>query len=564
VLTSAARRMGMRAPTCAPRMALWMLVALLGGMPHLQQAQAQPLANPAPDSGAAAGFRFDLMDDLGERGATLFDTIEARAQKLASRPYDPDAAKLPEALAKLSYSQYRAIRFRPAAALWRDESLFEVQLFHPGFLYREPVVINLVEAAGKDDESPRGGRPLVFDPELFRYDGPAADVADAVTPDLGFAGFRIHFPINAEDYKDEFLVFQGASYFRIVGPGQLYGLSARGLAVDTAESRGEEFPVFREFWLEKPAADAAQLVIHALLDSPSVTGAYRFEVRPGAPTEIGVEARLYARKDVGKLGIAPLTSMFLHGKNSVRFKDDFRPQVHDSDGLLMLTAAGEWIWRPLTNPRHLHVSSLLDEGPLGFGLFQRDRDFSNYADMEARYERRPSLWVIPEGTWGRGRVELVEIPTDSETHDNITAYWVPEQALKAGERRRYRYRLRSVDASVREHQLAQVSQTRIGWAAIPGQSNPPPRGHRQFIVDFAGGPLAALGSRQPVRAEIEKNRGEISDLDVSMLPDGGGWRASFKLAPDGDQPSDMRLSLHLRDQRLSEVWSYVWHPSALE
>jgi len=487
---------------------------------------------------------------------TLFDTITSRAKLLAKSGFKPEVTHIPEALAKMDYDQYRSIRFRPDSSLWHNESKFELQLFHAGFLYKEPVVLHMA-TNGADST-------VQFKQEFFNYDGKAAPLAGIAPKDIGFAGFRIHYPLNNNQYKDEFAVFQGASYFRIVGPGQAYGLSARGLAVDTAEPKGEEFPVFREFWMMKPTPVETHMVMYALLDSPSVTGAYRFDIYPGSPTEMKIQARIFARKDITKVGIAPLTSMHMFGENSVRHFDDFRPEVHDSDGLLMQTSSGEWVWRALTNHRGLHVSSLGDTNPLGFGLLQRDRDFNNYLDTEANYERRPSLWVKPEGDWGKGRVELVEIPSDSEANDNIVAYWVPDQAMKAGETREFIYRLRSFDADLPEQTVAKVVRTRTGWGATAAQGNPPPKSKRQFAVDFRGGELDKLPADAVLTADLAKNLGTITDLHVSKLPDGKTYRASFKVEPDGNNVVDMRLFIKLRDKRLTEVWSYVWYPDAIQ
>lgn len=292
-------------------------------------------------SAGLAGFANAQQPQVAPAAATeiaqpdLFDAIASRAKLLARREYKPIQANIPEALANMDYDQYRSIRFRPESSLWHNESLFELQLFHPGFLYREPVTLHMA-TDGPDAF-------VQFKQEYFNYDGPAAPLAGVAPENIGFAGFRVHYPLNSNEYKDEFLVFQGASYFRLVGPGLAYGLSARGLAIDTAEPKGEEFPVFREFWLVKPAPTDTRMVMYALLDSPSITGAYRFEIIPGAPTEMAVEARIFARKDILKVGIAPLTSMYMWGENHTRFVDDFRPEVHDSDGLLMAASNGEWI-----------------------------------------------------------------------------------------------------------------------------------------------------------------------------------------------------------------------------
>lgn len=517
------------------------------GLTMCSLAAAQSASSPSPAVAPAE------LTDIAI--PSLLDAIAERAQKLAKRDYAPIATNIPDALAKMDYDQYRAIRFRPEAAIWHDESLFELQLFHPGFLYREPIKLHMA-ADGIDSF-------VQFKQDYFTYDGPAAPLAGTAPENIGFAGFRIHYPLNSNDYKDEFVVFQGASYFRMVGPGLAYGLSARGLAIDTAEPKGEEFPVFREFWMVKPAPTDTRMVMYALLDSPSITGAYRFEIIPGAPTEMAVEARLFARKNIQKVGIAPLTSMYMWGENHTRFIDDFRPEVHDSDGLLMAASNGEWIWRPISNHRQLRVSSMMDENPRGFGLLQRDRDFDHYMDLEARYEKRPSMWIMPEGDWGKGRAELVEIPSDSETNDNVVAYWVPAKGMKAGSRATFKYRLRSFDDNLPENVGAKVIRTRIGWGANPGQANPPPMSKRKFIIDFRGGELENLSTDSPLVAEFQHSSGTISELGVRQLPDGRTWRASFKLEPEGNNVADMRLYLKLRDQRLSEVWSYVWYPDSI-
>ena len=482
----------------------------------------------------------------------LFDTVTERAEALAGRSHVTGTDALPEALRGLDYDTYRQIRFRPETALWGDEGLFSVQLFHTGFLFESPVHLHTVE----DGEV----TSLDFDPARFRYDDTAADLPEQDLSNAGHAGFRLHFPLNRAEYHDEFAVFLGASYFRLVGRDQGYGLSTRGLAIDTALPGGEEFPEFREFWLIRPAPEATRMTVLALLDSPSLAGAYRFDIVPGRDIQVEVTARLFARRDVERLGVAPLTSMFAHGDTTPRASDDHRPAVHDSDGLLMLTGRDEWIWRPLSNPRSLRVSSLLDRDPRGFGLAQRERDFDRYLDLEARYDRRPSQWVEPLAPWGPGQVQLVEIPSPDETHDNIVAYWVSDIPLRAGESRELHYRTHTFGADLPAPSPASVTRTRQGWGGVPGDPSPPARSRRHFMVDFAGGELEGLAADQPVEAELSTNRGEIHHLQARALPDGRGWRASFRLDPEGQQSTDMRLQLRLRNEIISETWNYVWHP----
>jgi periplasmic glucans biosynthesis protein len=486
----------------------------------------------------------------------LFEEVAAMAATLSAAAYEPPVDMLPEAFRDMSYDQYRAIRFRPDAALWRDESRFEAQFFHPGFLFRHPVTLYEVDAGAV--------REITFDPGLFRYEAEAEELAQQGRGDLGFAGFRLHYPLNTEDYKDELIVFLGASYFRLVGPGQVYGLSSRGLAIDTASPGGEEFPAFRKFWLLRPAPDADTVTILALLDSPSVSGAYRFDLHAGPGFTVEVDKRLYARRDVARLGIAPLTSMFFFGEASVRRYDDFRPRAHDSEGLMKQTGAGEWIWRPLTNPVRLRISSLRDEKPRGFGLVQRNRDFFGYLDMEAEYHRRPSQWVTPlDGDWGVGGVELVEIPTGDETNDNIVAYWVGDAPFPAGDQRRYRYRLTLFDDVPPGDPPARVVRTRSGWGAVPGVAEPPPQSLRRYIVDFAGGEFDAKDPGDGIQPSLEASAGTITDLRVRRLPEGAGWRATFLLDPEGGRAADLRLVLTLDGRPITETWNHVWYPDEL-
>ncbi len=484
---------------------------------------------------------------------SLHTYVNERALRSARLPYTPYERTVPAALERLDYAQYRSIEFRPQAALWRGESPFELQLFHPGSLYQDRVRIHLVEDGR--------ARELLLDRELFRYPETLAATAAELSPELGYAGFRVHYPFGHSGQSQEAAVFLGASYFRLLGGHQAHGLSGRGLAVDVVPPGSEEFPVFREFWLLQPAPGDDTLVFFALLDSPSVTGAYRFDLQPGESTVLRVDARLHARRDIAKLGVAPLTSMFLYGPNRAREWDDYRPQVHDSDGLLMLTRAGEWILRPLSNRRRLRVTSLRDRDPQGFGLVQRDRRFDSYLDLEAVYHRRPSLWIeVEDGAWGGGGVELVEIPTGAEFNDNIVAYWAPDEPFRAGQARRYRYRATTFDRRLPTQTLMQVERTRIGWDALPGDSDPPPRRQRHFVVDFGGATVAAIQDGERVAAVLEISNGQTSNLSVQPLPDATGWRASFDLQPDGSRAADMRMFLTAGGARLTETWTYVWYP----
>ena len=481
-----------------------------------------------------------------QRAAFTFATVQRFAQERATRPYRNRSPQLPEALAKLSYDQYRDIRFRRASALWSGRALFEVQFFHRGFTFDRRVSLFEVSAAGV--------RSIPYSATMFEF-GPLVPKA-RLPADLGFAGFRIHFPLNTPAYKDELMVFLGASYFRVLGRNQTYGLSARALAIDTATPAGEEFPYFTDFWLVRPESRQRTLTIFAVLDSPSVTGAYQFEVRPGAATQVQVTAELYPRRAVQKLGLAPLTTMFLYGENAGNRRfDDFRPEVHDSDGLMMQTGSGEWLWRPLVNPRELRVNRFMDQRPRGLGIIQRDRDFSHYQDNESHFERRPSYWVEPLGDWGKGGVELVEIPSEEEIHDNIVAYWVPEAPLQPNKPVPFSYLLHAYSQSAEWPPGGRAIATRFG-RVFNGPNVMP--GMRRVIIDFAGGDLDTLSGAQPVQAAVSANGGDVDAVTVERLQDNAVWRVALRLKPNGDKPVDLRCYLTLYGEALTETWTYQW------
>jgi glucans biosynthesis protein len=475
-----------------------------------------------------------------------FESVQRLAQQRAAEPYHDPSTKLPDSISKLNFDEYRNIQFRADHALWRNQALFEVQFFHRGFTYGRR--INVTEV-GDDGVL----RPVNYDPSQFDFG--KNPPPKGLPPDLGFSGLRVHYPLNRPDYKDELIAFLGASFFRVLGRDQVYGASARGLAIDVATTTGEEYPYFSDFWLVRPAPQQRNLTLYALLDSPSLSGAYRFQINPGTTTTVEVTATLYARKTVAKLGLAPLTSMFLYGKAHPRPFDDFRPEVHDSDGLMLQTGGGEWLWRPLLNPHALRVSSFSDQHPRSFGLIQRDRDFSDYEDEDAQFQRRPSYAMAPLGDWGKGAVELVEIPTDEEIHDNIVTYWVPTAPLEPHKPFSFSYLLSAYGTDDQWPPGGRAISTRT--AGLHGHG---PDNARRVMIDFAGGDLNTLVGTQPVQAQLSAHNGEIDNITVQRLSENGVWRVSFRLQPKSGQPVDMRCYLTLYGEALTETWTYLWTP----
>ncbi len=498
---------------------------------------------------ASGGLLAPRVFALGRTQAAFDDdTVPALARQLAAAPFHKPVVELPPWLHDMGYDAYRGIRFNPTRALWREQGLpFQAQFFHRGFLFKDRVRVFTV-ADGRASE-------VAYSPKLFNF--PAGTQPGRTANDLGFAGFRLHGRLNRADYFDEICAFLGASYFRAVAKGQAYGLSARGLALDTLQPQGEEFPVFRSFWLETPAADADAVVVHALMDSPSVSGAFRFAIHPGVDhsndeTRFDVQARLYPRVELAHAGIAALTSMYSFGASDRAGVDDYRPAVHDSDGLALWTGAGEQIWRPLQNPSRVQDSGFEDSNPRGFGLMQRQRDFADYADDEAHYQRRPSLWVEPVGDWGKGSVHLIELPTGDEYHDNIVAFWRPAAPLAAGREHRFDYRLHWCNAHTWNPALASVADTRIG--AVPKT------GARRVVIDFEGDALKGLSAESGIKADVWSNTGKVLNPVAHALTTTDGWRIGFELEPGNATAVELHARLTKDTQPLSETWLYRWTP----
>lgn len=521
---------------------------------------------------SAAGSAVALLSTSGkawaqEAGLKLdtplpfsFDMLTEQARTLAGQPFDA-APQLPAAiLERLDYAEVGKIHFNTDHALFRDgPGRFPVTFFHLGTYFRTPVHMHVLENSGGDTFA----REILYSASYF--DMPADSPARELPSNAGFAGFRFQESRLGDQTKldwrkNDWVAFLGASYFRAIGELYQYGLSARGVAIDVAQPDApEEFPNFTRFYFQPPADDSDTVTVYALLEGPSITGAYRFDMQRGKSVLMDVQTRLFLRKDIARLGIAPLTSMYWYSETVKPTAIDWRPEVHDSDGLALWTGGGERIWRPLNDPPRTMASAFSDQHPRGFGLLQRDRNFDHYLDGVG-YDRRPSLWVEPVGDWGAGQVQLIEIPTDDEIHDNIVAFWTPHDPAKAGATYDLRYRLHWTANEPYASPLAICTGTRLGRGGQPGL--PRPQGVRKFMVEFSGGQLSSLPFGTKPEAVLWASRGSFSYVFTEAVPDGvpGHWRAQFDFTVEGSDPVDMRLFLRLNNQPLSETWLYQYHP----
>ena len=478
-----------------------------------------------------------------------FSSVVTMASERSVQPYEAPEP-IPRFMRELSYTQFQDIRFDPDKSLWmKDGSPFQVMLMSPGLYFSHAVKINLVEH-GKAAQ-------LGYRKDYFTYSD--SELEKIIPPDLGYAGFKLTFPYFEPHVQNQFLVFAGASYFRGVGKRNAWGISSRGIAINTGLPGGEEFPSFVEFWLVHPGKGAKSMTVYGLLDGPSLSGAYEFVITPGEHTDVKVRCVLFPRDSIKLMGVAPLTSMFYYGENTPRPRGEWRVQVHDSDGLLINNGDGEWLWRPLLNPANLEMDYFETQDVKGFGLLQRDNRFSDYQDMGARYDIRPSTWVKPEGQWGPGNIVLVQLPTRDETNDNIVAFWSPRAPAEANTPYAIGYTLVFGNAEVAGVERGHVVNTFVGDGSIIGGGNRP--GAYRVVVDFAGANLEALPADAVVEGNVTGMDGtEVVEYYVERNPVDHSWRLSLLAKPKADKSLILRAFLQQKDEALTETWTYRLPP----
>jgi glucans biosynthesis protein len=483
-------------------------------------------------------FQQSLGVLLGDGRKFAASNVLELARILAKRPYQAPASTLPELFANLDADGYAQIKAQPNAFLWDKEGRgFTIEPLHRGFAYQSPTALHVIEDGMI--------RRIAY--ERDRFDFGKLNVPETL-PNLGFSGFRIFGDAQDGPMRD-IALFQGATFYRSMGRNQVSGAAARGLFVKLGDQKGEEFPNFRAFWLEKPGPVSDTLIIHALLDSESVTGAYRFTIKSGEMTVIDTEMTLVPRVLIDNYGIAGVTATYYFGPNSRRNSDDVRAAAYEAGGLQIKNGNEEWVWRPLSNPQSLQMSVFVDPSPRGFGLLQRDRDFLTFLDDEQNFEKRPSVWNEPIGEWAPGAVQLTEIPSDNDINDNILAFWRPKQPLQPDQEQSFVYRQYWCWQPPERPPLATVSTTRVGKAA--GKK-------RRFVVDFMDERFKQAEDTNTIKPGLSASIGTLSRIKTTFYPDRRLCRVSFDLDPGNDTLSELRLLLNKNDQPISETWLYRW------
>ncbi len=480
--------------------------------------------------------RVGLSSAMKNAVNTVFARVTAQARALAAKPYKAPPTISP-VLQKLSFSDYGKLGFMGRPAGWPAGSPFHLELYPVGYLFTWPERIAVVA----------GGKSFVAHPPLAVNGDPG--LAKQISGSVPTAGFSAYTAFGQGPAVYEFLSFLGASYFRAVGKGQSWGLSARGVAVDTAlPHRAEEFPYFRSFWILAPHPHARHLVFCGLLDSPSLTGAYRFIARPGRQTIIAVKVVLFERQHVRRLGIAPLTSMFLQGRFSHRRFDHLVRSAHDSDGLSIALAGGQRLWWPLRNPRRIAIYRFPLTNPQGFGLMQRARRAGDYRAFGMHYEDRPSAWVTPEGGWGPGHLVLVELPTNSQTNDNISAFWVPQNQANPQQPLTFRYRI--------AWQGQEPVGAHLGYVVAGRHAGRNDDRNETYVVDFTGQALEAFAPTAVTPSVRVFGPARVVNAWVTRKGP-GSWRLQFQIARTGSGAVMMHATLMDGSRRLTETWAGV-------
>ncbi|MHB0989670.1 MAG: OpgD/OpgG family glucan biosynthesis protein [Burkholderiales bacterium] len=503
---------------------------------------------------------------LGPAAAFSWEGLIKLAKAMSKKPYQPELQPDRNILEQIDWDAHGKIRFKPEEALFANgPGQYPISFFHPGKFFQYPVEMYRLDNIEDKKHPHTVAREILFDKRHFEM--PVDSPAQKLGPKTRYAGFKIQESRLGDQshldwHNNDWAAFLGASYFRAIGDDYQYGISARGLAVNTVEpDRPEEFPVFTRFYFEAPKAGSDTVIVYALLDGPSVTGAYRFVMTREKGVVMDIESNLFLRKDIERFGIAPATSMYWFSEKDKQFQIDWRPEVHDSDGLALWTGANEHVWRPLIDPAGINVSYFSDHNPRGFGLIQRERHFDRYLDA-VHYERRPSLWIEPLEEWGAGTVQLVELHTKEELYDNVIAMWVPSAKATAGSSYRFHYRLHWMKEEPFKNQLARCVATRIGRGGEPAKRPP---GVHKFEVEFRGGALEQLPAGTTPEAVLTVTRGKISNVGTEVVPDGGPahWRTLFDIGPlaAGSDPVEIRLFLRSGGQTLTETWLYQYHPT---
>jgi glucans biosynthesis protein len=500
------------------------------GLAEARVAAAQEAVVPETQS------RPQRPETPGEPTAFSFAALKDEARRLSTTAWSDPGADVAQRYRDLPFEQYREIRWKRDRLIWRDDRLaFRLEPMAAGSVYNRSVRLFLVD----------GGKALPISADGEQFDWGAVKPPEEGSP-VPLSGVRLRRLGNSPERTPEFAVFQGASYFKALAKGLHYGLTARGLAINTADPDGEIFPGFTRFYVERPDDNAQSIRLYALLEAKPVVGAYRFTLRPGDETAIDVELTLFPREEMTHIGLGALNTMFLFGGIGRTRFDDVRQAVHLSDGLAVLNGQGERLWRPTANPKNLQISAFADENPLGFGLVQRARDFTDYLDLDNRWDLKPSAWVEPVGDWGKGSVVLVEIPSDGEIHENVVAYWRPKAKLPAGQEFSAAYRLHWRGDGILPSDLGWVDDTR------EGQGNQ--TGWRRYAIDFVG----PMPSADRVKLVASTSAGRIVAPSLKPNPVTGGFSVVFDLDPRNAPLAELRVQLTDGTKPVSETWLYRW------
>lgn len=492
--------------------------------------------------------------DSGEIKFT-FETLVSMARNSARCEYKERVTPLPKSLQNLDYSQYNLMRYNIDSDLWANDDLpFRVSFFPLGTtLYSLPVEIYEI-----DNETLISKVP--FSPKFFQYEDQVKFIKDQMPEDAGYAGFKLRYKPKGSSYPDEFAAFLGNSYFRIICDGSSYGLSNRGLAINTGvENVPEEFPAFEKFYLVKPSKGDESIIIYAFLNGRSVTGAYSFKITPGTEASVDVKSVLFLRNKVNLLCLAPITSMFWFTLGEPDNFYDYRPSVHNSEGLVLSDGKND-IYEPLTNyPFHKMINDDISCDSLRyFGLVQRDREYNRYMDPGVKYHLNPNCLIVPQNNWREGSLRLFVLPTLTEWMDNINLFWIPKTLPEPMEPINFDYKI-LYSLKEPKNTLSFVKYTNLGQDLINCKNT-------IFALSFADKD-AIIEKSKDIKIDLQVPSDVIiaSPPSIEKIIFNDTWRVLFtltihkKLAYE-DKPFIIKCTLKDNGKSISEEWYFLWYP----
>ena len=471
-----------------------------------------------------------------------FEYVQKQAELLSKSKYN-EPLKIKN---DLTIDEYSQITFNASKALWMNEALlFRLEFFHLGYIYNTPLAVNEFKGLYSQD--------IRFTNDLFNFGNLNKDTSDKAKDLEGYAGLKILCQLNRPNQFDELISVLGNEKFRALGRYNIYGLYAAPL-ITIGINNKINLAHYTKFWLGKPESKSDHLTMCAIADSPEATIAFHYEIYPGDDTKVKTKSTIYPRIDTLSVGIAPMSTLYFSGINTLSRYNLYYSQFHYSDNLIISSEKNVFS-QPLENYEQTVVNEVKTKDIKFFGLSQRDRNYDHYQTLFIALHLMPTLWIKPDNDWQKGKVVLVETPANNPNTLNIYAFWVPEEKLHKGKVYSYDYTMHwAINEPDPDTGPGCVSSTKVG---LDGDNI-------CFAIKFTGTMLKKL----PAVANITSlttisSNSKITDIKIQKDPFDNQWialiTASKPVKVDNKQ-SQVSLSCTLMygNKPITETWMYKW------